>query len=316
LDPDGAPGTKADRGAVAGARKALRLVAACAGSRFRLARLVLWRPVIPFRGTIAATGNDFIQLYWVYKAYLLDYLTRFSVPLWSPSEGAGCPFGATGVMLLVLYVASVAGARVRDERRLCVVLITWSLLVSCVSSGENSIAFSSFQSLLPGFSRLRVWGRVSIVLLPLLAWLLARAFEHFARLLAEPAAANDRRRQATSVLLGALLVMCALQGAQVFVGYVNLYYIVYLPELRGFAAWSMLGTGLAFLALRSLMVVARRRPGAGISVATTVAVLLAASAIDVWPMGPGCGPRGPPFPDVPGSTWPGSCAGRQACRAR
>jgi hypothetical protein len=232
----------------------------------------------------ATVGRDVAVDHPWYQFHLIDALNSLVFPIGASPTGSYY-FGATGLMLLVLYVASIARAKVRDERWLCAVLITWILVVSCVSLGKNSIAFGLFEGLLPGFSRLRVWGRVSIVLLPLLAWLLARAFEHFAGLLAAPAANDDRRRQATSVLLGALLVMCALQGAQVLVGYVNLYYIVYLPELRGFAAWSMLGAGLAFLALRSLMLIARRRPGVGPSVATTVAVLLAVSVVDVWPMG-------------------------------
>ncbi len=232
----------------------------------------------------ATVGRDVAVDHPWYQFDVIDAVNSLVFPIGASPTGSYY-FGAAGLMLLVLYLASIAGGKARDERRLCAVLITWSLFVSCVSLGKNSIAFGLLESVLPGFSRLRVWGRVSIVLLPLLAWLLARAFEHFAGLLAPPAADDDRRRRATSALLGALLVMCVVQGAQVFVGYVNLYYVVYLPELRGFAAWSMLGTGLAFLALRSLMVVARRRAGAGTSVATTVAVLLAVSALDVWPMG-------------------------------
>lgn len=37
-------------------------------------------------------GNDFESLYYVYKVYLLDHLSHFRIPLWSPSEGAGFPF--------------------------------------------------------------------------------------------------------------------------------------------------------------------------------------------------------------------------------
>ena len=51
--------------------------------------------VVPWRGTIRATGNDFTSLYYAYKAYLLDCLARFEFPWWSPNEGAGYPFYAS-----------------------------------------------------------------------------------------------------------------------------------------------------------------------------------------------------------------------------
>ncbi|NPV85181.1 MAG: hypothetical protein HPY45_04125 [Anaerolineae bacterium] len=56
--------------------------------------LVFFPYIIPIGGHFLGIGNDFIPFYFDYKIYLLDHLSRFSFPLWSPSEAAGYPFYA------------------------------------------------------------------------------------------------------------------------------------------------------------------------------------------------------------------------------
>jgi len=48
---------------------------------------------LSFEGHAFQVGNDFDTLYYRYKAYLLDVMSRqWRIPLWSPSEGGGYPF--------------------------------------------------------------------------------------------------------------------------------------------------------------------------------------------------------------------------------
>jgi len=54
--------------------------------------IYLFRHVFPIYDQYSAIGNDFGYLYYKYKVYLLAHLADFSIPLWSPSEGAGFPF--------------------------------------------------------------------------------------------------------------------------------------------------------------------------------------------------------------------------------
>ncbi|MFA6318673.1 MAG: hypothetical protein WC943_14795, partial [Elusimicrobiota bacterium] len=48
--------------------------------------------VFPADGSYRAIGNDFIDSFYLYKAYLLDHLANLRFPLWSPAEAAGFPF--------------------------------------------------------------------------------------------------------------------------------------------------------------------------------------------------------------------------------
>ena len=68
-------------------------------------------------------------------------------------------------------------------------------------------------------------------------------------------------------------------------GMLHCFYTVYLTNLRGLAAWTVLGTLLVYATLRGLIAVAGRRHPAGVPPAVAVALLLAVSAIDVWPVG-------------------------------
>ncbi|HLL41538.1 MAG TPA: hypothetical protein VK369_00300, partial [Segetibacter sp.] len=54
--------------------------------------IYFWRQVIPVKGQYVAIGNDFKKWSYVYKIYLLDHLSHFHIPLWSPAEAAGFPF--------------------------------------------------------------------------------------------------------------------------------------------------------------------------------------------------------------------------------
>ena len=48
--------------------------------------------ILVINGGYRGIGNDFIDLYYKYKAYLLDNMADFRFPLWCPSEAAGYPF--------------------------------------------------------------------------------------------------------------------------------------------------------------------------------------------------------------------------------
>ena len=79
---------------------------------FLLPFFYFFRQVFPIGGKYVAIGNDFDILYYSYKVYLIDCLSHFHFPLWSPSEAAGFPFYANpfaaalyplNILLLLFY---------------------------------------------------------------------------------------------------------------------------------------------------------------------------------------------------------------------
>ncbi len=84
-------------------------------------------------------------------------------------------FSVLGLLLAALYLASGSpGSAVAR-----VFFLAWIAFVSAITYGRDSPLFRLAWEIVPGFSRLRVWGRLNIVLVPILAWLLARAYVDF-----------------------------------------------------------------------------------------------------------------------------------------
>lgn len=54
--------------------------------------IYFYKLVLPGKSFSLTIGNDFVYLYYNSKVYLLDKLSNFSIPLWSPSEAGGFPF--------------------------------------------------------------------------------------------------------------------------------------------------------------------------------------------------------------------------------
>jgi hypothetical protein len=94
--------------------------------------LYYYRFLIPDYSFSLVLENDFIPLYAVYKAYLLDLLAAGHFPLWSPSEAAGYPFYASPFTQafyplnypLVLFYKIAGGYSVFDHQRFTVLAVS------------------------------------------------------------------------------------------------------------------------------------------------------------------------------------------------
>jgi hypothetical protein len=88
-----------------------------------------WRQVLPLKGEYIGIGMDFEPWYYVYKVYLLDNLSRFKIPLWSPAEAAGFPFYSSpltqtfyplNIFLAIFY--KLAGGYTRLDHQIFTIL--------------------------------------------------------------------------------------------------------------------------------------------------------------------------------------------------
>lgn len=225
--------------------------------------------------TAGRTGIDPAANAW-FAFHLRDSFASLAYPVGASPEGCYY-FGLAGVLLIALYLIRTVRAGERGERLLCAVLLVWCLTVSSLSHAEDSGLFLALKAIAPGLHRLRAWGRISIVLLPLLAWLLARAFQLFQDRLEERASSRPDWRPLAACGVGLLLLQLLLARAGA-----HPYYPKYFPELARWAPWSQLAGLLASAALGLLLAVSRRAPPRPFA---TVAVLLLVSAVDVWPVG-------------------------------
>ena len=114
-------------------------------------------------------------------------------------------FSMIGLLLVVVFLT--------DRERSWVpriLFLAWFGAISWITYGKDSALFAFLWKHLPFFARLRMWPRLNIVLVPVLAWALASGYARFEELLTcERGAA--RRRRALGFLAAAYLV---LGGAQ------------------------------------------------------------------------------------------------------
>src|SRR5262249_13252386 len=88
-------------------------------------------------------------------------------------------------------------------------------VISYITYGRHSYLFLLLWRFFPLFARLRVWGRMNIILVPLLAWLLSIAYARFEGLLAMISTGADTaralRRRALATLVGVAAVILGWQ---------------------------------------------------------------------------------------------------------
>ena len=73
--------------------------------------------------------------------------------------------------------------RPSSRKYLCLLLVVWIAIISYISYGKESYLFKLLWQYMPGFSSLRVWGRLNIILFRLIAWLLAMAYDAFEKII-------------------------------------------------------------------------------------------------------------------------------------
>lgn len=88
-------------------------------------------------------------------------------------------FGLAAVMIVaVMYLYVIINrSRFKNQFLLLAVILIWYIIISYITYGESSYLFRILWDYFPGFSRLRIWGRMNIIFVPVFAFLLSLAFE-------------------------------------------------------------------------------------------------------------------------------------------
>jgi hypothetical protein len=122
------------------------------------------------------------------------------------------------VILLYLFLARSKSSSLSFASPSCkVFLLVWIGTISYITYGRESYLFSALWSFFPGFSRLRVWGRMNIVLVPIIAWLLSLAYAFLEETLSGPAANEwENRWEHYTPLLALSLAYATVLAAQLY----------------------------------------------------------------------------------------------------
>ena len=208
-------------------------------------------------------------------------------------------FGAVGLLILLVYIAWTVGQGRQQASNLAFIgiLVIWWLILTRISMSASSPLFVWLWHHWPGFASLRVWPRMNILLVMLLAWLLARACAELRLFTTEVGSSSDEavdrgRPMPRRLLLSLAVIYAVVAGLQwgfVASGYTSAYYAFYFAPAfeRSFARWWFpLCGSVAFAAIGMLLWLKQRgKLRSPAAAAGTVAVLLIIGWGDVGPLG-------------------------------
>ena len=192
--------------------------------------------------TTDRTGKDFeysVSHVFNYE----DTIGSLVYPPFSQTEGWYF-FSITGLLVVFLYLLiGKSGIGLQEKntdgitKQACsrdlwakLFLVIWIALISYISYGRSSYLFAFLWKYMPGFCSLRVWGRLNIILVPILAWLLSLAYESFESMIStKNVASTKRHRQALFPIITVAAVYLVILGTQLYL-YLNKHYDFYWVE--------------------------------------------------------------------------------------
>lgn len=207
-------------------------------------------------------GGDFAYS-TAHEWNLLDTLGSLVYPPAAMAEG-WYYFGMIGLLLALVYLAQTVFStpRARREVLFVTILAIWFGAITYLTMGKDSTLFRLMWHVWPGFSRLRVWPRLNIVLVPLIAIFVARACSKLRLFSLEPDSAADANCSVLARwLVLAYLPLLAAQLVFWLSGYTSWYFEKFLASepFQYFGNhWFLLSGFLAFLAIL-VVFVARQR---------------------------------------------------------
>jgi hypothetical protein len=238
---------------------------------------------------------------WSYSTFhifsMRDSVGSFVYPLAANFEGI---FYFSAVALLLIF-CSLLKKRPKGGRWPLLILGLWIASISSITHGASSPLFYFLWHTMPGFDSLRVWGRASILLLPLFAWLIARAYSEWETTFLDPAEIVGRSDYRRNLLIG----LCGIVGIQLYFFFshtMDLYWKIYFFEKFSKYVWKtaepnvILGYQYFYLAMPWIAGVVLMSP-VGITRLRVLPkmprlqhlfliLILATASLDLWATGP------------------------------
>ncbi|MCP4676811.1 MAG: YfhO family protein [Deltaproteobacteria bacterium] len=170
-------------------------------------------------------------------------------------------FSITALLIISLYLVRVFLVTTNDREEPYArwgigVLLAWIAVISCISYGRESHLFVFLWHSMPGFSSLRVWGRLNIVLIPIIALLLAKSYTWLDSYLAGRA---DGMKRVPVVLIFAFIysIILAMQRSLLVAGKYDYYWGRYVRHAAQWDRFFLLFGIAAFFALLIVLLVRR-----------------------------------------------------------
>lgn len=119
----------------------------------------------------------------LHKFYFTDTIGSLFYPPAAHIEG-WYYFGMMSILIVIcMYVYFLVNhGQYKKQLFLLSVITIWFIVISYITYGDQSYLFKFLWNYFPGFSSLRIWGRINIILLPVFTYLLAVACALFSKI--------------------------------------------------------------------------------------------------------------------------------------
>jgi hypothetical protein len=253
--------------------------------------------------TTDRTGKDFE--YSTYHIFSFeDTLGSLVYPPDAQTEGLYF-FSITAFLLIALYLFSQKRKEseeieLKGDKRIIspsihslwvkLFFIIWISMISYITYGRHSYLFVLLWKFMPGFSALRVWGRLNIVLVPILAWLLSLAYTSFELVILKKAVnSNLEYKKQFSPIVLLVVIYIVIISVQLHFYLNNIsdsYWRVYFEHLSSQRVW-FIGYGAIGFAVILFFIVFFRRVKFRSAIYPKVAmvVLLLVAVLEMRPVG-------------------------------
>jgi len=235
--------------------------------------------------TTDRTGKNFDYSTDFYIFNLTDTIGSLVYPPAAEAEGWYF-FSITALLIILLYLFTNFSREVAVK----IFFVLWTGIISYISHGKYSYLFIFLWKYMPGFSSLRVWGRLSIILLPILAWLLSLAFNNFENLISGPRQAESKsfyRRYGEILTL--ILVYVVILCTQFYLLLNKIYdrqWKDYFQNVSSYNVWFIYLGVLAFAVVLLILAVSKKYALASSKILVAVSFLLVIAAVcEMWPVG-------------------------------
>lgn len=254
--------------------------------------------------TIDRAGKDF-DYSTAHVFNLEDTLGSLVYPPAASAEGWYF-FSITGLLVILLYMLSLRKVNLESEGRnggietptaqchgdlwIKLFFIIWICIITYISYGRDSYLFRLLWNYMPGFSSLRVWGRLNIILVPILAWLLSIAYASLESVLSVQKSPVLKKR---SYLLAPIVVLAAVYTCilcvQIYFYHNNIHdrlWNIYFKNLSPQRQYFIVYGAAAFAALLSILLLRKRVSLKSNRVLTAVlAVLVLVATVEMRHLG-------------------------------
>lgn len=216
-------------------------------------------------------------------------------------------FSVTAILLVLLYMLSTRviardHQQIGDDEKQTLIqtcprhrwiklfFIIWISVIIYISYGRDSYLFILLWKFMPGFSYLRTWPRLNIILVPILAWLLSLAYASFESVISgKDVTAVRKHSWISSPIVAVVAAYAVVLGVQLYL-YLNeiydAYWLSYFKHLSPQRIWFIIYGAVGFVIILLLVIFnkwIRRR--SGLTLKAVLAVLLLVAVVEMRPVG-------------------------------